>query len=96
MGPDFDAGFSDLLARLYRGIGDDPPWQDFLEDLARWMGAAYATLIITAPDKRLPATFLTPGSNPAFNATYVESLFAVDPARIWVAGNKGYVRKLGD
>lgn len=81
MGPDFDAGFSDLLARLYRGIGDDPPWQDFLEDLARWMGAAYATLIITAPDKRLPATFLTPGSNPAFNATYVESLFAGDPFR---------------
>lgn len=81
MSAESDQGFSDLLARLYRGIAGEPPWQDFLENLARWMGAAYATLIITAPGKRLPATFITPGANPAVSAAYAESLFADDPFR---------------
>lgn len=72
---------SALLAHLYRGIGEDPPWQDFLADLARWMGAAYATLIITAPGRHRPATFVTPGANPAFSAAYAEQLFADDPFR---------------
>ncbi len=81
MSAESDQGFSDLLARLYRGIAAEPPWQDFLEDLARWMGAAYATLIITTPGKRLPATFITPGANPAVSAAYAESLFADDPFR---------------
>ena len=72
---------SALLARLYRGIGEDPAWQDFLVDLARWMEAAYATLIITAPGRRRPATFVTPGANPAVSAAYAESLFADDPFR---------------
>jgi DNA-binding CsgD family transcriptional regulator len=74
-----DSGFSDLLARLYAGVGEDPPWRAFLEALARWMEASFATLIITAPGKRQPATFLTPGSSPEFDAAYTETLFAEDP-----------------
>jgi DNA-binding CsgD family transcriptional regulator len=74
-----DSGFSDVLARLYAGVGEDPPWRAFLEALARWMEASFATLIITAPGNRQPATFLTPGSDAAFDAAYTETLFAQDP-----------------
>lgn len=74
-----DPRFSDLLARLYAGIADEPPWQRFLEALARWMDASFATLIIATPGQRHPATFLTPGSSPAFDSAYREKLFAGDP-----------------
>ncbi|NLR73119.1 helix-turn-helix transcriptional regulator [Novosphingobium sp. ERN07] len=74
-----DLQFSDLLARLYAGIGDEQPWRGFLEALAGWMDATFATLIITAPGKRQPATFLTPGGSADFASIYAESLFADDP-----------------
>ena len=74
-----DSQASELLARLYRGIGEDPPWQGFLEALAGWMEASFATLIIVAPGRPQPATFLTPGGNPAFADTYSATLFADDP-----------------
>jgi DNA-binding CsgD family transcriptional regulator len=79
MGGVIDPGFSDLLARLYAGVCDDAPWRRFLEALAQWMEASFATLIITAPGKRHPATFLTPGSSPEFETAYADTLFAVDP-----------------
>jgi DNA-binding CsgD family transcriptional regulator len=79
MHPPIDPAGSELLARLYRGIGDDPPWQGFLEALARWMDASFATLIITAPGMPHPATFLTPGGDSAFAQAYAASLFADDP-----------------
>lgn len=79
MGGAVDEGFSDLLARLYAGVGEAEPWRGFLEALARWMEASFATLIITAPGKRTPATFLTPGSDAEFDAAYTETLFAQDP-----------------
>lgn len=79
MGGAIDPELSDLLARLYSGIDGDQPWQGFLESLARWMDATFATLIITAPGKRAPATFLTPGGNSEFNANYADNLFAEDP-----------------
>ena len=81
MGRAIDPVISDLLARLYSGIEGDAPWQSFLEALARWMGSTYATLIITAPGTRHPATFVTPGANPQFRNDYVESFFADDPFR---------------
>ncbi|MBS0474222.1 MAG: helix-turn-helix transcriptional regulator [Proteobacteria bacterium] len=79
MGGAIDPDFSDLLARLYGGIEEEPAWQGFLRTLAGWIGSSFATLIITAPGKRRPATFLTPGGNPDFNANYADSLFADDP-----------------
>lgn len=79
MGGAIDPAFSDLLALLYAGVGEDQPWRRFLEALAQWMDASFATLIITAPGKRQPATFLTPGSSPEFDAAYTETLFAADP-----------------
>lgn len=79
MGGAIDPEFSDLLAGLYAGVGEDQPWRRFLEALAQWMEASFATLIITAPGKRQPATFLTPGSSPEFDAAYTETLFAEDP-----------------
>ncbi len=79
MGGAIDPAFSDLLARLYAGVGEDQPWRRFLEALAQWMESSFATLIITAPGKRQPATFLTPGSSPEFDAAYTETLFAADP-----------------
>jgi DNA-binding CsgD family transcriptional regulator len=79
MAATMDLQFSDLLARLYAGIGDEQPWRGFLEALAGWMDATFATLIITAPGKRQPATFLTPGGSADFASIYAESLFADDP-----------------
>lgn len=79
MGGAIDPDFSDLLARLYGGLGGERPWQSFLESLARWLDASFATLIITAPGRQQPATFLTPGANPEFAANYTASLFAEDP-----------------
>lgn len=79
MGGAIDPACSDLLARLYAGVASDRPWQDFLEALARWMDASFATIIISAPGRRHPATFLTPGADVAFNATYASTLFAEDP-----------------
>lgn len=81
MGNTIDPVISDLLARLYAGIDGDPPWQAFLEALARWMDASYATLIITAPGTGQPGTYVTPGANPQFRDDYVESFFADDPFR---------------
>lgn len=74
-----DLHFSDLVARLYAGIGEEQPWRGFLEALAGWMDATFATLIITTPGKRQPATFLTPGGSADFASIYAESLFADDP-----------------
>jgi DNA-binding CsgD family transcriptional regulator len=79
MGGAIDPAVSDLFARLYAGIASARPWQDFLEALARWMDASYATIIISAAGKRHPATFLTPGGDAAFNAVYADRLFAEDP-----------------
>jgi DNA-binding CsgD family transcriptional regulator/PAS domain-containing protein len=70
---------TDLLASLYAGLDDAHPWQHFLETLAAWMNASHATLIITAPGKPAPATFVAPGSNPAFSDIYTSQLFANDP-----------------
>lgn len=74
-----DPEFSGLLATLYAGIAEERPWHRFLEALASWLDSSHATLIITAPGKRQPATFLTPGSSPDFEANYMQSLFADDP-----------------
>lgn len=78
-----DPQFSDLLARLYAGISEDQPWQRFLEALAQWMDATFATIIITASDtggdRRFPATFITPGADEQFATGYAQTLFATDP-----------------
>lgn len=79
MGGSIDPEASELLARLYAGIASDEPWRGFLETLARWMDATFATIIITGRGKRYPATLLTPGGSEEFNATYAETLFADDP-----------------
>ncbi|WP_353227358.1 helix-turn-helix transcriptional regulator [Novosphingobium sp.] len=79
MGGAIDPASSDLLARLYAGVASERPWQDFLESLARWMDASFATIIISAGGRSHPATFLTPGADAAFNASYASSLFAEDP-----------------
>lgn len=79
MGGAIDPVLSELLARLYAGIASDQPWRGFLESLAQFMDATFATIIITAGDKRQPATFLTPGSDEEFSAAYASTLFEGDP-----------------
>ncbi len=79
MGGAIDQDFSNLLARLYAGIGEETPWRAFLEALAQWMNARFATLIISAEGKKVPATFVTPGSDPLIDSDYAQLLFAEDP-----------------
>lgn len=79
MDPRVDPRFSDLLARLYGGIDAERPWEAFLQALTGWLDSAFATLIITAPGRSQPGTFITPGADPRFSAFYIESHFASDP-----------------
>lgn len=79
MDPRVDPRFSDLLARLYGGIDAPRPWEEFLDAFARWLGSAFATLIITSPGRAQPGTFVTPGADPGFSAFYIERHFADDP-----------------
>ena len=74
-----DPRFSDLLARLYGGIDGERPWEAFLKALTGWLDSAFATLIITSPGRAQPGTFVTPGADPRFSASYIERYFADDP-----------------
>ena len=76
-----DPRFSALLERLYGGLDTDPPWEAFLQALGEWLDCAFATLIITAPGRAQPGTFVTPGADRALSLSYVERFFADDPFR---------------
>ena len=76
-----DPRFSALLARLYGGLDADPPWEAFLQALGEWLGCGFATLIITAPGRALPGTFVTPGADGVRSRKYIERYFADDPFR---------------
>lgn len=79
--PQLDAPTAELLRRLYGGLDQAAPWQDFLEALADWMEADFATLILTAPGTGLPGTYITPGADPVHRDRYIERFFADDPFR---------------
>ena len=74
-----DPRFSDLLARLFAGIDAPQPWESFLEALAEWLEATFATLIIAAPGRGLPGTFITPGADPDHARMYLGNYFTDDP-----------------
>lgn len=76
-----DPDHSDLLAALYRGLDGPHPWEEFLERLAEWLGASFATLIIAAPGMDAPGTFITPGADPVTAQAYLASYFTADPFR---------------
>ena len=76
-----DPDHSDLLGALYRGLDGPRPWDAFLERLAAWLGASFATLIITAPGMDTPGTFITPGADPVTAQAYLASYFTADPFR---------------
>ena len=78
---DDTAALSALLATLYGGIDGERPWQAFLQALADWMDAAFATLIITTPDNDMPGTFVTPGADPQRSEDDIRTYFAHDPFR---------------
>ena len=76
-----DPDHSNLLASLYRGLAGPRPWETFLERLAAWLGASFATLIITAPGMDAPGTFITPGADPETAQAYLAHYFTADPFR---------------
>ena len=76
-----DTRFSALLERLYGGLDAEPPWAAFLEALAAWLDCAFATLIITAPGRAQPGTFVTPGADGGLSRSYIERFFVDDPFR---------------
>lgn len=76
-----DHDHSDLLTALYRRLDGPRPWEEFLERLAEWLGASFATLIITAPGMEVPGTFITPGADPLTAQAYLASYFTADPFR---------------
>lgn len=81
--PDFprstDTALSALLENLFAGLLDDQPWDAFLQSLAAWLDASFATLILTAPGLETPGAMRTPGADPKTNDDYLASFFATDP-----------------
>ena len=73
------AVFSGLLSGLYAGLLADAPWEDFLRDLALYLDATYATLILTMPGASRPGAIVTPGGDPQTAEDYAESYFTSDP-----------------
>ena len=70
---------SHLLAALYGGLLEDQPWDGFLNALSGYLGASYATLILTAPGQSTPDMMRTPGADPKANEDYLAEFFATDP-----------------
>jgi DNA-binding CsgD family transcriptional regulator/PAS domain-containing protein len=70
---------SHLLAALYAGLLEDQPWDGFLNALSGYLGASYATLILTAPGQSAPDMMRTPGADPKANEDYLAEFFATDP-----------------
>ena len=70
---------SDVLDALYGGLLQDQPWVGFLQALSGWLGATYATLILTAPGLAMPGALLTPGADPDVSDDYLASFFTTDP-----------------
>lgn len=73
------AAFSGLLSGLYAGLLADAPWEHFLRDLALYLDATYATLILTMPGASRPGAIVTPGGDPQTAEDYAESYFTSDP-----------------
>lgn len=73
------AAFSGLLSGLYAGLLAETPWEDFLRDLALYLDASYATLILTMPGASRPGAIVTPGGDPQTAEDYAESFFTSDP-----------------
>lgn len=74
-----DPRLSALLASLYGGLDAERPWEEFLAALGQWLGAPFATMIISAPGRAQPGTFVTPGADAGLIHAYIERFFAADP-----------------
>lgn len=72
-------GLSHVLAALYAGLLEEQPWDGFLNALSGYLGASYATLILTAPGQSAPDLMRTPGADPKANEDYLAEFFATDP-----------------
>lgn len=72
--------FSWLVQRLTNSLlGEEDPWRGFLLALASYVGAEYATLILTPPnDPSLGANF-TPSAPPQRAQEYLDRYLEIDP-----------------
>lgn len=64
-----DAAFLGLIEKLYGGLTQTPPWEDFLRALADATGATFATLIIARGHTGIDA-HVTPGADPGRTREY--------------------------
>ncbi|BHO56667.1 helix-turn-helix transcriptional regulator [Burkholderia contaminans] len=79
------ADFSELMARIYQGPLETPPWAGALELVRRWLQANYVTLILraAASDRRAPLSVhasefgpVVPGDG---EASYNNYYYSLDP-----------------
>ncbi|MBN3792764.1 helix-turn-helix transcriptional regulator [Burkholderia sp. Ac-20353] len=79
------AEFSELMARIYQGPLETPPWAGALELVRRWLDANYVTLILraAASDRRAPLSVhasefgpVVPGDG---EASYNSYYYSLDP-----------------
>ncbi len=91
----YDRTFDELLAALYRGPLEDPPWRSFLPRFCQMMGAFAVSLVLRPPaegDEGLILNVQRPGSDPALapepdladpsdwpSSAYKEQFFTLDP-----------------
>ncbi|KVN41308.1 helix-turn-helix transcriptional regulator [Burkholderia pyrrocinia] len=79
------AEFSELMARIYQGPMEAPPWAGALELVRRWLGANYVTLILraAASDRRAPLSVHASEHGPVVpgdgEASYNNYYYSLDP-----------------
>ena len=61
--------FSQVILALNASLTDARPWNDFLLRLSDYVGAKYATLILTPPNAMGLGTVITPAAAPEVHAS---------------------------
>jgi DNA-binding CsgD family transcriptional regulator len=70
--------YDDLVGLAYRGIGEDKPWQAFVECLAEVAGVRDASVTITTLQAPTNALVVTSDHSPHLTSSYMSQVFATD------------------
>ena len=71
--------FSQVILALNASLTDARPWNEFLLRLSDYVGAKYATLILTPPNAMGLGTVITPAAAPEVEQWYRDNFFDIDP-----------------
>lgn len=80
---DYPLGQADLdrlLAAIYEGVNDSPPWHDALELMRESLNAAHVTLMLRPPSQESSGVMINTGEvDDSATESYEQRFFALDP-----------------